>query len=691
MERKKKTIRKNKNEKIRWSRRLTTKLTIGFMVLIAFIVTLGVVSYQRASDAIIKSYEESAGQTVEMMNEYISYILNKEETVYSGFLNDNDLINYLNGLISDDNANRNIIKSQHMEEIADAKVADSVLKDIYLLTDAAESLATTITKEDKLYSKYMETAEGKIIAEDAYSYFLFGNISAADEALGTDSSQYAFRIARKFYRGNAVLLLDLDRKMMESILDQINMCDNSYVGMIVENGVGLVRSHGENVDYTVFTEQDFYQQALSGEEEQGVSYVTFKDEAYLFIYSKLPDMNAAICTLVPEEYLTSQTQAIEMITLILVAAACIFAGALELLFAGRIKTANKEILKVTGKISKGDLTAKVQLKGKDEFILLADGVNHMIVEMQELIGHISQVSDEILTASNAVEESSNSFFELSEGTNQAILEIKGGTEILDRDAACTLGQMEALSEKMCKVSDDVNMLRGDAEKTEKKVSEGMDLMQNLIRSAKAVSDTTSLVREKVNGMAEKSGEIFGFINVINEIAEQTNLLSLNASIEAARAGAGGKGFAVVAEEIRRLAEQSLVSANEIKRIVDEILNGTEIAVNCVQEADEKVSVQMSAVEESNQAFTDIQRSMDVLVETLGAIDRNVEEMECERKETLEAVASISAISEETTASIANVSEIAKQQVNTVKDLSESAKKLSKRAEFLTKAIAKFNM
>lgn len=691
MERKNKTIRKNKSEKIRWSRRLTTKLFIGFMVLIAFIVTLGVVSYRRASDAIIKSYEESAGQTVEMMNEYISYILNKEETVYSGFLNDNDLINYLNGLISNDNANKNIIKSQHMEEIADAKVADSVLKDIYLLTDASESLATTITKEDKLYSKYMETAEGKIIAEDAYSYFLFGNISEADEALGTDSSQYAFRIARKFYRGNAVLLLDLDRKMMESILDQIDMCDNSYVGMIAENGIGLVRSHGENVDYTVFTEQDFYQQALNGEEEQGVSYVTFKDEAYLFIYSKLPDMNAAICTLVPEEYLTSQTQAIEMITLILVAAACIFAGVLELVFAGRIKTANREILKVTGKISKGDLTAKVRLKGRDEFILLADGVNHMIAEMQELIGHISQVSDEILTSSNAVEASSNSFFELSEGTNQAILEIKGGTEILDRDAACTLGQMEALSEKMCKVSDDVNMLRGDAEKTEKKVSEGMELMQNLIRSAKAVSDTTALVREKVNGMAEKSGEIFGFINVINEIAEQTNLLSLNASIEAARAGAGGKGFAVVAEEIRRLAEQSLVSANEIKRIVDEILSGTEIAVGCVQEADEKVSVQMSAVEESNQAFTDIQRSMDVLVETLGAIDRNVGEMECERKETLEAVASISAISEETTASIANVSEIAEQQVNTVKDLAESAEKLSKRAEFLTKAIAKFNM
>lgn len=589
----------DKTERVKWSRRLTTKLTIGFIVLIVFIVMLGTVSYQRASAAIIKSYEESAGQTVKMMNDYISYIVNKEQTVYSGFLNDNDLVNYLNGFLSDDNANKNIIKSQHLKEMADAKVADAVLKDMYLLTDAADSLTTTITDEEQLYSKYMETEEGRIIAEDTYSYFLFGNSSAVDEALGTDSSQYAFRLSRKFYQGNAILLLDLDRKMIESILDQINMCDNSYVGMIAENGVGLVRSQGENADYTVFTEQDFYRSAMSGEEEQGVSYVTFDDAAYLFIYSKLPDRNAAICMLVPEEYLISQTKAIKMITMLLVAVACVFAGGLEMMFAGRIKTASKEILKVTGKISKGELDVKVQLKGKDEFILLADCVNHMIAEMQELIGYISQVSDEILASSNIVEASTDSFMGLAEGTNRAILEIKGGTEILDQDAVHTLGQMESLSGKMCQVSDDVNLLRGDADRTGQKVSEGMELMQNLSKSAKEVSEITALVCENVNEMAEKSGEIFDFIKVINEIAQQTNLLSLNASIEAARAGADGKGFAVVAEEIRRLAEQSLHSANEIKGIVDEIIGSTKIAVGCVQQADEKVSVQMRAVEESN--------------------------------------------------------------------------------------------
>ena len=86
----------DKSVDLRWSRKLTTKLMTGFMVLIVFIVMLGIISYRRASDAIVKSYEESVGQTIKMMNDYVSYILDKEETIYSKYLNDNDLINYLN-------------------------------------------------------------------------------------------------------------------------------------------------------------------------------------------------------------------------------------------------------------------------------------------------------------------------------------------------------------------------------------------------------------------------------------------------------------------------------------------------------------------------------------------------------------------------------------------------------------------
>lgn len=688
--RKKRTTEK-KNVKIKWMNRITTKLGLAFLAPVVFIIILGVVSYTRASEAIVKSYEEASGQTVQMMSDYISFIIEKEVATYSGFLNDRELLNYLNGLLSSDNMNRGTLRAEHQKEISDAVVSDNMIRNIYMLTDADDSLITTTSKEKNLYSAYIETAEGQQALQDPYTSFLFGNQSAADELLGTDSSQYALRIARKFYNGNAVLLLDIDKKMIESILDKTNVGNGSFVGLVTGNEIELTRYQGEAVDTPVFVNQDFYTKAVESEEIRGVDYVEYQGNEYLFIYSKLDDTGAMICTLIPEDYLTAQTDAIKQITVLLVTVSCGIALLLAFKFSGRIRGSIREILRKTDKVATGDLTIKVRLKGKDEFILLAGGINHMIGEMQELIGHISKVTDEVVGAADTVENSSASFRELAEGIHQAISEIEIGTQSLDEDAGHSLSQMQQLSDKICHVSEEINMLKADNQKTEKTINDGMDLMQRLSESAQETSEITSRVRSNVNMMAEKSGEISGFVKVINEIAEQTNLLSLNASIEAARAGEMGRGFAVVAEEIRHLAEQSLSSSMEIEKNVKDILTSTEDAVNCVWEADSKVAAQLQIVNESNQAYEEIQNRVNVFTSTLTTIESNVTEMDLAREETLAVVSGISAVSEETVANTTSVSEIAAACVKTVDELGSAASKLTGHAEVLAKVVAKFKM
>ena len=76
-----------------------------------------------------------------------------------------------------------------------------------------------------------------------------------------------------------------------------------------------------------------------------------------------------------------------------------------------------------------------------------------------------------------------------------------------------------------------------------------------------------MVISEINELKTQSQTISNFVKTINEIAEQTNLLSLNASIEAARAGDAGRGFAIVAEEIRKLADQTVKAAGQIHSIV----------------------------------------------------------------------------------------------------------------------------
>src|SRR4029079_2121840 len=108
-------------------------------------------------------------------------------------------------------------------------------------------------------------------------------------------------------------------------------------------------------------------------------------------------------------------------------------------------------------------------------------------------------------------------------------------------------------------------------------------ISGLARVGAAMQESANVVKE----MGKKAGEIGGIVSTINLIAERTNLLSLNASIEAARAGDAGRGFAVVAEEIRNLANRSAQATADIGQIVT---NLQEVVQEAVRSSNDGVKV-----------------------------------------------------------------------------------------------------
>ena len=148
------------------------------------------------------------------------------------------------------------------------------------------------------------------------------------------------------------------------------------------------------------------------------------------------------------------------------------------------------------------------------------------------------------------------------------------------------------------------------------------------------ANITRNVIQSIQELEEKSKSISNIVSAINDIAEQTNLLSLNASIEAARAGDAGRGFSVVAEEIRKLADQCLASSSQISSIVDEIVSKTGEVVNIARQAEDAVSSQSSVVEDTTNSFKQIDQLVAQLIQALQTISNNVQEMNCARNETL---------------------------------------------------------
>ena len=335
------------------------------------------------------------------------------------------------------------------------------------------------------------------------------------------------------------------------------------------------------------------------------------------------------------------------------------------------------------------MTVDFKTKRKDEFKLLYEGLNDMVINMKDLIQNVSDVSVELTEASAKVAETSETFARSSQDIQTSIKDIDSGVTRLDEDSEDCLTQMDTLSKKIEVVSSSTIEINGLASSTGESIAKGMDSVQILHESAKTTTKVTNEVITAIEALEVKSRSISEIVDTINEIAEQTNLLSLNASIEAARAGEAGRGFSVVAEEIRRLADQSLNSANQIGKIIAEIIGNTADVVKVARQAEEIVETQEKTVGYTTASFGEMKESVSSLMESIESISQNVENMEAARVQTLSAVESISAVSAETSAASGAVYETADKQYSAVEDLNNASDRLEEKANALNELMKRF--
>ncbi len=667
------------------------KLMVSFLIPILFIIILGVVSFNQAAEGIRSSYQNSTEQTIIMTGKYLQLGIDNIEAVAAQYVSTKENSQYMIGYYTDDILKNNDVYNRIKSEFFRKETVDAFISYISALTDKTTSVSTKELTTDPLAGDFYNTTLGQSVKKNPTKNFWIGKDNYLDEKLGVGADQYSLRLVRNFVGSNAFIVIDMDKAMISDLLLSVGLDESGILALVTPEGKEIYKTGWEADKESVFHNQEFYRTMISSEEESGALYVDYEGQEQLFMYSKIGDTGSSICALIPKNTIQGKADSIRSITIVIVLIACIIAIIIGLSISLGIGRIIKYIIAKLKKASSGDMTVDFTTNRNDEFRILINEINSTFHNIKNLISQVKQLSEEASAESSEVAKASTDFVKATEDINQAMGEIEQGISQQAKDAENCLEQMDHLSNKIVLVRENTDEINRIAEETKSSVGKGSQISERLNTQTRATIDITADIVKGIGDLSDKSVKINAILNIINDISNQTNLLSLNASIEAARAGDAGKGFAVVAEEIRNLSEQIKNQITDIKSIIGNIQNSTSLLTKTAKEAGDVMELQEAAVRDTTVSYAIINQNVDQLIQRFGQINRSVQDMEEARGNTLGAIENISAVLEEIAASTDNVSQSATHQLKSAMFLNESSGSLSDKSVRLYEETQKFTV
>lgn len=668
------------------------QLLLGFLFPVLLMAVLGIVSFKKSENAIVVNYERSSSDTINAVKDYLNLGLVMIEDKSFNLLNNANLTSYYS-------SNQGSISSMVQyftglkQDTIVVKASNPFIYAIHILGNTGNCHSTVGAPPKDLYSKYIESDEGKKITGTTKRAEWVGQHDFLDESLSVNNTKYnrdayAISIIRKFTENNGYLIMDVSREEVMKSLSSINLGEGSIVSLITGDGRETVVG-SENPD--VFVSLPYFKSSISGADPKGKSYEDFQGKDYLYIYNKVGETGAVICALIPKATILQQANDIKNLILIFVIIACISAVLIGLIISGSIGGAINKLKDSISKVAQGDLTTKFETKRKDEFQTLSGSLMNMIGNMRNLINGVSEVGTKVSESSMTLSSTSRNMLEETKGISLTIEEIGKGVAQQAADTEHCVQQMSNLSDKINLLYESTSEIEHISGKTKDTVGEGIVIIDELNIKSKETTDMTLVIIREIEALEKQIRIITGFVNVINSIASQTNLLSLNASIEAARAGDAGRGFAVVANEIRTLAESSGEAAKNIQDVVSDIQQKFKSMVDSARKAEDNVDLQTTALDKAIQVFESINQHVGKLINTLNSVTSGIQGIEVAKEDTLNAICNISAVSQQTAGSVDTVSRTAANQIDSVEDFNQSINALAEDATELEKEIKVFKI
>lgn len=342
-------------------------------------------------------------------------------------------------------------------------------------------------------------------------------------------------------------------------------------------------------------------------------------------------------------------------------------------------------------VGSGDLTIDLSVKQRDEYGLLAEGFNKMTQSLRSVLGEVNDTSQQLASSSQELAAS-------SEQTTKATEQV---ASIMQQTAVGILHSNQVLVEAKQQVAEmsagikEISLQAEDVTSATEQVSAesqaGMEQIEQASVQMKHIGTSASNLNEVIEGLGSKTMEIRQIVEIITNIAKQTNILSLNASIEASRAGEHGRGFAVVAKEVKELAEQSAASAAHIAQLTHDMERGTTEATVSMDSASQEINKGITTVNEAGEHFRSILASIQEVAMQMGAVSTASKQMDSAVDQVNEVFEIALAISDEIASGAQEGSAASEEQLAAMEEVASSASALSSIADELKEIIERFKL
>ncbi|MCK5227538.1 MAG: methyl-accepting chemotaxis protein [Desulfobulbaceae bacterium] len=322
------------------------------------------------------------------------------------------------------------------------------------------------------------------------------------------------------------------------------------------------------------------------------------------------------------ELMKSKINQTTLVTMILSAIAVILGVAAAIVITRGITAPIGKTIQVLGAMDKGDFSKRLELDSKDEIGEMAQSLNHVAESLSSMIRDINA---EVSTLESSASEMSGVAAQMTSSSEETVA--KANT--MAAAAEEMTGNMDSIAAAMEESTSNVNAVAAATEEMSSNIGDISRRATEANENTREAVDKAGASVEMISELGQATEEIGMVTETIAAISDKTNLLALNATIEAARAGEAGKGFAVVASEIKDLAQQTAEATTDISGRLKGIQSSTagsvtginEIA-DVIRQVDETVAAISESMEQQNNATTEISGNVSQTSQGLKEINEN---------------------------------------------------------------------